>query len=79
MGRVWRRKIHVHFKLDSSMLWWILWFLFKVRHPRTAMYRAVVQELRVMNTTRRSLSEWSAAQWYQHGAEATEGALRRAL
>ena len=44
MGRVWRRKIHVYFKMDSSTLWWVLWLAFKVRHPRTAVYRAAVQQ-----------------------------------
>ena len=42
MGRVWRRKIQVHFKLDSSTLWQSLWLALQVRHPRTAMYRAAV-------------------------------------
>ena len=36
MGIVWRRKIHVHFKMDFSTLWWILWLAFKVRHPWNA-------------------------------------------
>ena len=72
MGRVWRRKIQVHFKLDSSTLWRILWLPFQVQHPRTTMYRvAVQQQLRVMNTTRQALSVWSIARWYQHGAAAT--------
>ena len=44
MGRVWGRKIHVHFKMDGSTLWWVLWLAFKVRHPGTAVYRAVVQQ-----------------------------------
>ena len=80
MGRVWRRKIHVHFKMDSSPLWWIMWLAFKVRHPRTAVYSAAVQQQpRVMNMTRQALSAWFAARWYQHGAAATESALRRAL
>ena len=80
MGRVWRRKIQVHFKLDSRTLWQILWLAFQVRHPRTAMYRAAVQQqLRVMNTTRRALSTWFTARWYHHGAAATENVLRRAL
>ena len=80
MGRVWRREIRVHFKLDSSTLWQILWLAFQVRHPRTAMYRAAVQQLlRVMNTTRRAPSAWSTARWYQHGAAATENVLQRAL
>ena len=80
MGRVWRRKILVHFKLDSSTLWQSLWLAFQVRHPRTKMHRAAVQQqLRVMNTTRRALSAWSTARWYHHGAVATESVLRRAL
>ena len=44
MGRVWRRKILVPFKLDSGTLWRILWLAFQVRHPHTAMYRAAVQQ-----------------------------------
>ena len=44
MGRAWRRKIQVHFKLVSSTLWWIVWLAFEVRHPRTAMLRAAVQQ-----------------------------------
>ena len=79
MGRVWRRKIQVHFKQDSSTLWRVLWLALQVRHPRTVMYRAAVQQqLRVMNTTRQAQSAWSIAWWYQHGAAATESVLRRA-
>ena len=44
------------------------------------MYRGVVQQLlRVMNTTRRAVSTWSTARWYQHGAAATKSVLRRAV
>ena len=58
-------KIEVHFKLDSSTRWRIRWLAFEVRHPRTAMYRAAMQQrLRVMNTTRQALSAWSSALWY---------------
>ena len=70
----------MHFKLDSNTLWRILWLAFQVWHPRTAMYRAAVQQqLRVMNTTRQALSTWSTARWYQHGAAATDSVPRRAL
>ena len=63
-GRVWRRKIQVHLKLDCTTLWRILWLAFQVRHPQTVMYRAAVQQqLRVMNTTRQALSAWSTARW----------------
>ena len=70
----------MHFKPDSSTLWHILWVAFQVRHPRTAMYRAAVQQrLRVMNTTGHAPRTWSTARWYQRGAAATESVLRRPL
>ena len=65
---------------DSSTLWQMSWLAFHVRHPRTTMYKAAVQQqLRVMNMTRQALSAWSTARWYQHGAASTESVLRRAL
>ena len=70
----------MHFKVDSSTLWEVLWLALRVRHPRSAVYRAAVrQQLRVMNNTRGTLAEWARARWYQHGAEATERQLRTAL
>ena len=70
----------MHFKLDSYTLWWFLWLAFQVRHLRTAMYRAAVQQqLRVMNTAQQALSAWSTARWYRLGAAATESLLRKAL
>ena len=50
----------MHFKLDSSTLWQILWLAFQVRHPRTAMYRAAVQQqLQPARTrTRREGAVW---------------------
>ena len=80
MGRFWRRKLLLHFKVDSSTLWEVLWLAFKVRHPRSAVYRAAVrQQLRVMNSTRGALAEWARAQWFRQGAEATERRLREVL
>ena len=47
---------------------------------KSLIYRATTrQQLRVMNNTRRSVAEWAAARWCQHGQEATEGGLQRGL
>ena len=80
MGRFWRRKLLLHFKVDSNTLWEVLWTAFQVRHPRSAVYRAAVrQQLRVMNSTRAALAEWARARWYQHGAGASDRGLHNAL
>ena len=70
----------MHFKLDCSTPWRMPWLAFQVRHPRLTVYKAAVrQQLRVTNATRRSLLEWPAARWFQHGDGATESVLQRAL
>ena len=80
MGRFWRRKLLLHFTVDSSTLWEVLWLAFRVRHPRSASYRAAVkQQLRVINSTRSTLAEWARARRYRQGAKATERRLRNAL
>ena len=80
MGRFWRRKLRLQFEVDSSTLWHVLFIALAVRHPWSAVYRAAVrQQLRVLNSTRRALAEWAAVRWFQHGPEATERTLKRAL
>ena len=63
----------MHFKVDSSVLWHVLFIALGVRHPQSAVYRAVVhKQLRVMKSILRALAEWSGVRWFQHGPTVTE-------
>ena len=38
-----RRKLCMHFRVDSGTLWCVLRLALGVKHPRLALYRAAVQ------------------------------------
>ena len=71
-GRFWRTILRLHFKTDSSTLWYIPDKALEVQHPRTVIYQTAVRvKVRTMCSSREDLARRAAKRWFHSGEHST--------
>ena len=59
-GRVWRKHLHLHVRIEASTLWHLPDAALPVKHPRTVAHRWTVRtQLRLMNGLRSDSPAWA--------------------
>ena len=76
-GRVWRKRLHLHVRIEASTLWHLLDAALQVKHPRTVAHRSTVRtQLRLMNGLRSDSAAWAVVcRWFRRAAGSVEARL----